>query len=178
MNSEKLHDWLQLVGMAAIVVSLVFVGLQLRQSQHDALAQLSLNSVIVGTEISSLVAEHSDVWIKACAGEELSPSEQLIANNIYFRYIQDNFNSWLRTEFTEIGLIDASFFVDAAAANIYRYPGLRKMALSYDDWAKLGARAADAGVMERYGEQVRNRLSELAKEEPNPNADLTWCGVR
>ena len=41
MKSEKLHDWLQLVGMTAIVVSLVFVGLQLRQSEEDALSDLS-----------------------------------------------------------------------------------------------------------------------------------------
>lgn len=38
MNSEKLHDWLQLVGMAAVVASLLFVGLQLKQSQDIAIA--------------------------------------------------------------------------------------------------------------------------------------------
>ncbi len=38
MNSEKLHDWLQLVGMAAVVASLLFVGLQLKQSQDIAVA--------------------------------------------------------------------------------------------------------------------------------------------
>ena len=38
MNSEKIHDWLQLVGMAAVVASLLFVGLQLKQSQDIAVA--------------------------------------------------------------------------------------------------------------------------------------------
>ncbi|MEJ2129345.1 MAG: hypothetical protein P8X81_10935 [Woeseiaceae bacterium] len=38
MNSEKLHDWLQIIGMAAVVASLIFVGLQLKQSQEIAVA--------------------------------------------------------------------------------------------------------------------------------------------
>ena len=38
MNSEKLHEWLQIIAAAAIVVSLIFVGLQLRQSQEIAIA--------------------------------------------------------------------------------------------------------------------------------------------
>jgi hypothetical protein len=38
MTSEKLHDWLQLDGIAAVVASLLFVGLQLKQSQDIAVA--------------------------------------------------------------------------------------------------------------------------------------------
>ena len=38
INSEKLHDWLQIVGMLAVVLSLIFVGLQIKQSQDIAIA--------------------------------------------------------------------------------------------------------------------------------------------
>jgi hypothetical protein len=38
MDSQKLHDWLQIVGMAAVVLSLIFVGLQIKQSQDIAIA--------------------------------------------------------------------------------------------------------------------------------------------
>ena len=38
MNPERIHDWLQIVGMAAVVASLIFVGLQLKQSQEIAIA--------------------------------------------------------------------------------------------------------------------------------------------
>jgi len=92
MNSERLHDWLQFVGMAAIVASLVFVGLQLRQSENAAMADLTESSVTRGVEMSALIAEYSDVWLRACAGQELSPPERLIANNVYYRYSQDSFN--------------------------------------------------------------------------------------
>ena len=178
MNSEKLYDWLQLVGMAAIVVSLIFVGLQLRQSEHAAQSDLSQSSVIVGVEISTLMAEHSDIWLRACAGEELSPPEQFIANSIYFRYVQDNFNSWVRNESTGIGFMDPSFFTDALAANIHRYPGFRQMTLSWNDWADRGSPSSDDPIVKGYREEVIRRMSELEKEEPSPNADLAWCGIR
>lgn len=38
MDSAKLNDWLQVIGMFAVVGSLVFVGLQMRQTQEIALA--------------------------------------------------------------------------------------------------------------------------------------------
>lgn len=38
MNSTKLHDWIQITGMTAIIASLIFVGLQLKQAQDIAIA--------------------------------------------------------------------------------------------------------------------------------------------
>jgi len=38
MNSAKLHDWLEIIGIAAVVASLLFVSLQLKQSQEIAIA--------------------------------------------------------------------------------------------------------------------------------------------
>lgn len=38
MDSAKLNDWMQVVGIFAVVVSLVFVGIQLKQSQEIAVA--------------------------------------------------------------------------------------------------------------------------------------------
>jgi len=38
MKTEKLQNWLQIVGMVAVVASLVFVGLQLKQSHEIAIA--------------------------------------------------------------------------------------------------------------------------------------------
>ena len=38
MDSAKLNDWMQIVGIFAVVLSLIFVGLQLKQSQEIAIA--------------------------------------------------------------------------------------------------------------------------------------------
>jgi hypothetical protein len=39
MNSTKLNDWLEIVGIFAVVASLIFVGLELRQTHLIAMAQ-------------------------------------------------------------------------------------------------------------------------------------------
>ena len=38
MNSARLNDWIQIVGMSAIIASLIFVGLQIKQAQDIAIA--------------------------------------------------------------------------------------------------------------------------------------------
>jgi hypothetical protein len=38
MDSAKLNDWMQVVGIFALVASLIFVGLQMKQTQKIALA--------------------------------------------------------------------------------------------------------------------------------------------
>ncbi len=38
MNTEKLNDWMQVVGIFALVASLIFVGLEMRQSHRIALS--------------------------------------------------------------------------------------------------------------------------------------------
>ena len=139
---------------------------------------MSHSTVAVGVEISAMMATHSDIWLKACAGEELSPSEKLIDNSIYFRYFQDNFNSCARAVSTGIGFVHPSFFTDAFAANIHRYPGFRQMAVSWNVWANQTFRVTEGSTFEQYEIEVRRRLSEFEKAEPNPNPDLAWCGVR
>jgi len=40
MNAEKLNDWLQVVGMFGVIASLVFVGLEMRQTREIAISQI------------------------------------------------------------------------------------------------------------------------------------------
>jgi hypothetical protein len=128
MNSDKMRDWLQLVGMAAVVASLVFVGLQIRQSDEIALSELLDNAAARNLELSTLRADHADVWQKACLGDELSSSEKVIASSIYFSYLSNNWNSWVRRKTTGYGLAEPDYLTDAFATNLHRYPGLKKIA--------------------------------------------------
>lgn len=178
MKSNNLHDWLQIIGMAAIVASLIFVGLQLRQSEYDAIAEVNSTSLANGIELSSLSAEHADVWLRACAGEELNPPEQFIANNIFFRYLMFHFNSYLRDRETQIGGVPPTYYADVFAANIHRYPGFMKMSMARNAWAKLGVPSENTQTAEAFERDVVRRLRELAEEEPIPNAEVSWCGVQ
>ena len=139
---------------------------------------MSQGTVVVSVEISALMAEHSDVWLRACAGDGLTESERLIANNIFSRWVQDKFISFARHDSAGIGFVEASNFTDLFAANFHRYPGFRKMAKSYSDWSDIGIRNDDSLIKRRYTENVFRRVNELEIEEPDPKADIAWCGVR
>ena len=177
MKLKNTDEWVQGIGLLGIIGSLIFVGLQLRQAEDVALSDLGESSITWGIELSSLIADHADVWQRACLGDELSPSEQVIAGNIFSRYMQSNFNSWVRLESTDVGHYDSSFLSGAFAANFHRYPGFRKMTESWGDWSKLGV-PIDSPYVTNFGEEVLARVVELEKEEPNPTADVMWCGVR
>lgn len=83
VNSQKLNDWLQIIGMFGLVLSLIFVGLQLRQSQNIALsaayqarAQMSVDISLV----SSSTPEFTSASAKLYVGEanRITP-EELVA---------------------------------------------------------------------------------------------------
>ena len=171
MDSQKLHDWLQVIGIAAVVASLIFVGLQIKQSDEIALAEVLESVAARAIEERALIAANADTWQRACLGEQLTAQERLIAANIYMNYLQNNYNSWVRFQETGIGGTGSGFLVDAYAANIHRYPGFKQLALS------LGARF-DSELTNKYRTAVVQRVGELENLEPNPTADVMWCGVR
>lgn len=40
MNSEKIDIWVQVIGMAAVIASLIFVGLEMQQDQRLVRSEL------------------------------------------------------------------------------------------------------------------------------------------
>jgi hypothetical protein len=80
MNTEKLNDWLQIIGIFGLVASLLFVGLQLQQSQDIALSQASQARTAMSVETLVSTAENS-LFVSAAAkrriGEELTLEEQV-----------------------------------------------------------------------------------------------------
>jgi len=177
MDTEKLQNWIQIVGLAAVVGSLIFVGLQLKQADAIAYAQLSDSSVARGIEHRALIAEHADTWHKACLGEELTAAEKTIAGAIYFNYAHANSNDWESIDQTGVGGMNGRRLINLFAANIHRYPGFRSMVQSYGEWNDLGLEGRTE-LGERYTLAIRERVQELQQLEPNPNADVMWCGLR
>ncbi len=83
MASERFNYWLQILGMVGIIGSLVFVGLQLKQSQEIAIAnqyQARLDSAIAIR--GNLLQSESllDVTRKVENGEQLSQFDVLVLN--------------------------------------------------------------------------------------------------
>ena len=72
----------ELVGLVAIVGSLLFVGIQLRQEQTIALAEINQSAVESYVGVNAFIAEHAGVLVRSNAGDQLTDAEALIMNRI------------------------------------------------------------------------------------------------
>jgi hypothetical protein len=76
MDSAKINDWVQVGGIFALVASLIFVGLQLQQSQDIALSQASQSRTSATVEILVNSAENSH-YVSSIAKRQRGDSDAL-----------------------------------------------------------------------------------------------------
>ena len=77
----KIFDWkgaAEFVGVIAIVGSLIFVGLQIKQEQEIALAEINLSLLGSEIELNIAIGENAEVWAKGNAGEDLTRAERIL----------------------------------------------------------------------------------------------------
>lgn len=132
----KLNDWksiAELVGIFAVVASLVFVALQLKQSQAIALAEMYGAVATVATEETGMVIDNADIWRRGNANEHLTPTEAIIYAQL-IRSINDRF--WFRgQQLRELGRVkQADNDLAEFAAFLFENPGARQAWRSREDW--------------------------------------------
>ena len=84
MDSAKFHDWIQIIGLFALVASLVFVGFQIRQTQEIAESEAYQNRAATALELQTMQAsspEFMSAVAKLYAGhdDELTAQEKVTA---------------------------------------------------------------------------------------------------
>jgi hypothetical protein len=86
----------ELIGIAAIVGSLIFVGLEIQQSRE--IARLEWTGVLAAEQIAldSLLASEAEVWRKGCDGSDLSPAEQVVFVRQFSSFHHFAFARWIR----------------------------------------------------------------------------------
>ena len=78
MNHKEWLPVVEMVGIVAVVASLIFVGMEIKQSRE--ISRSDWTGVLSAEQISidSLIMEQSEVWWKGCVGDDLSPTERTI----------------------------------------------------------------------------------------------------
>jgi hypothetical protein len=76
MESAKLNDWMQVVGIFSLVASLIFVGLQMKQSQEIAIAAQYHERAALAVEYfdSHWVSGDLESYAEGC-GQEIAPGK-------------------------------------------------------------------------------------------------------
>ena len=175
MNSEKVNDWLQIVGMFGIMASLVFVGVQVRQTQVIGEGESAMRSFEATIAAKQLFIDNIDVWVKGCAGEEMSVAEEATFAHLYTTYATASFFSWLNAQHNILDLSPDNI-VYGFAANIHRYPGIARIALAEIEWAEQTLKD-DLESARDFSEAITARVIELREIEPQPMYDLRFCGM-
>jgi len=131
LDSSKLSDWLQVIGLFSVLGGLIFVGLQLRLDRQIALSE----GVAVANDArmywAELLNEYSEVWVKGLAGEPMSLSEQAEFTALANAWELTYFTSWNRA--VQLGTQPARRFPREAALDFYTYPGLMNHWLQHQE---------------------------------------------
>ena len=102
MNSSKINDWMQVVGIFALVASLIFVGLQMKQTQEIALSAAFQSRIQTSVEMVTARAANENAIVAYYtateegldqlpfevrkAGELHAFALMLVYDNIHFQY--------------------------------------------------------------------------------------------
>jgi hypothetical protein len=167
MNSAKLNDWMQVAGIFAVVASLIFVGLQMRQEQDIAVAQIWAMSDQSVAEISGLVTENRDLWVKGLKGEELSENDQVAFRTIAWAVFRRAANISHRVERLQYGSTPERR-ARRLSYDLYESPGLRSAFEEFRAKAeKRDSALGDGGNFdETFNLEVAKGLIELDRSSP------------
>jgi len=81
MDNETTIDWLQILGFAGLIASLIFVGLELRQSREIAIADIYQQRAAMLIDVHSITLTSEllyDAYNKAQTGEPLTAGDRVL----------------------------------------------------------------------------------------------------
>ena len=122
MNREYWKFGAEIVGISAIVASLVFVGLELRHSQQVARADRQFQQIERELELSDLIERNVDLIVKLNDGENLTPADEILADRLVRSLWTVHFYS-----FTQIEMLNApggSASIRSLVTVLHDNPGL------------------------------------------------------
>jgi hypothetical protein len=161
MDSAKLNDWMQVLGMFAIVASLIFVGLQMKQSRDISLGEGAIANAANKIDVTNAFSAHAEVWAKGRSGGELDEVERIIFQNLIENRGDQLFFNWQRV--SRLGYDDAA---DAIIMNMSLFlienPGARQVWID-QEIAYKGAQNMDRNREVNFGwfDAVQSGLKKL-----------------
>jgi len=165
MLKVSLKDAVELTGIAAIVASLVFVGLQIRQEQEiaivDTYGELSQSNI----ELTFKIGEQIDIWKKGLDGENLT-AEELDYFSVLAAAVTE-YNQRMFIRWTRLGPIDPDMAATRYAFALYVFPGLRREWELSEQWGSHLDTAR--GIVRRstgWGSRVNGYLEQYDRENP------------
>ena len=126
MKKANWKDITELVGLVAIIASLIFLAFEIRQAKNVAISAADMAHSQVVIAMRSLINEHPDVWVKGNSGSELNESETVIFENMVKSWMTQAFNDW--HSYDKLGdTYTAEVLKNDFTGFLFRNPGARRV---------------------------------------------------
>ena len=163
MKSMNWKVVVETIGIFAIVASLIFVGLEMRQSQEIAIAETFLTITSSEIELYDRTNEHAALWKKASSGAELSDVEALIFRNLVASIDRQAHRS--RSQLRRLGHSGAARDQRARLASfLYQNPEARKVWVSLWE-TRIRHATATGAYVSPWPQEVSADLESLDRME-------------
>jgi len=167
MKSNSWKDTAELVGIAAIILSLVFVGIQLRLERDVSLVEARSGLTERVIYLTEVINNEDDVWTRGLDNEKLTPVEEMKFLSLYNAVRSHIFTQWIR--WSSIGPIDPDYATEALAFALYSHPGLRRIHMSNATFNRERESAFNRTTpVNDFDGQVIEYLEELDRAKPEP----------
>jgi hypothetical protein len=134
----KTTNWksiVELLGITAIVASLIFVGLEMRQAREIAMSDGALANGANEIERHNAIAANSEIWRSGNSGKELGENDEVVFRSLVQIVHATEFMEIMRLR--RVGAVDIA---DALTADfsvfLYKNPGARRV------WIEISQDAA------------------------------------
>jgi hypothetical protein len=163
MKRISWKDSAELIGNAAIVASLIFVGLQLKQDRE--LVNAEVTTAVIGSipDLVELINSNPEVWMRGLDGEELSPPNEMafgwMTRILYhhLRFRRSRIQVWGGSG--KIAIQDYAFYM-------YQYPGLKRAFDEYSAQIELRENALGQTSVTSYRILVHSAYEDLIERAP------------
>ena len=165
MKFKEWNEIAELIGIVALVASLIFVGLQLQQSQAIALAEMNASYTANRIEESALIIDNIEVWLRGNAGESLTDAEKEI-----YRQLLQNVNDGYYFSIEQQKLLARRDLIklDAAAfaAFLLKNPGALREWRAREEWLSetRGAVVPDEDITTEWMELIEGSIAQLEQQ--------------
>ena len=136
MDTAKINDWMQVVGIFALVASLIFVGLQIRQEHEIARVQIYQERSSAATEAFIAAASSPDAMAASVKSAFADPNREM------------EFSGWagpITAQDMVLGTMQANAFMALADNSHYQF---QEGFLPVEHWE--GVREAIKGAAKKF----------------------------
>ena len=161
MQAGSWRFLIEVLGSVAIVASLVFVGVEMRQSRAIAIGEGNLANAELVIQRNDAISEHSLIWTRGNQGEALTADETAVFENLVDSAAIHSFMEYARLQQVEFD--EAAQFATAQfSILLFHHPHARQVWKDREAFQEQHFPAPSTYTSWR--DQVRSNLARLDRQ--------------